>query len=373
MKFSIYKSVLLKSLNSVGRAASVHSPLPVLSGIKLSVNEDGLLLLASDTNITIQELIIENDDTKLVIDKYGSVVLDARYILEAVRKLDSLYVNIEIIDGALTRISGNNAEYEINGVESSSYPDIDLRKPETHFNISAFKLKEIISQTAFAAATTEDRPIFTGVNFILDSGVLTAVSTNSYRLAKKTYSLNNTNDAFNITVPASNLNEVLKTINQNNEVEVYVSNKVVQFHLGETLIQSRLVDGLFPDVNRLIPTEFGYELTVNTHDLVSSIDRSSFLRTDGYWNVRLEASSEEIIIASRSQEIGSSHETLSPIDYKGGKFKIAFNGRYMIEALQSFKTDEVKILFVGEMQAFILVNPNDDSVVQLVLPVRTFD
>ncbi len=373
MKFSIYKSVLLKSLNSVGRATSVHSPLPVLSGIKLSASEDGLLLLGSDSNITIQELIETNDDTKLEIEKYGSVVLDSRYIIEAVRKLDSLYVNIEIIDGALTRISGNNAEYEINGMDASNYPDIDLRKADKHFRLPAFKLREIISQTAFACATTEDRPIFTGVNFILDSGVLTAVSTNSYRLAKKTYALNGNVDAFNITVPASNLNEVVKTIHENIDVDVYVSNKIIQFFIDNTLIQSRLVDGLFPDVNRLIPSEFGYELVVNSGDLISSIDRSSFLRSDGYWNVRLESSADEIVIASKSQEIGSSHETLSPIDYKGGKFKIAFNGRYMIEALQSFRTEEVKILFVGEMQAFILMNPNDDSVIQLVLPVRTFD
>lgn len=372
MKFSIYKNVFLKSLNSVGAAASVHSPLPILSGIKLSAKEDGLWLLASDTNITIQERILINDDSKLEIDKYGEVVLDSRYISEAVRKLDSLYVNFEIIDGALCLISGNNAEYEINGVDASSFPDIDLSKPNTTFNMPAYKLREVINQTAFASATSEERPIFTGVNFILDGNVLNAVATNSYRLAKKTVEVD-VNDQFNITVPASNLNEVVKAIESNDDVEIAVSNKIIQFYIGNKLIQSRLVDGLFPDVNRLIPSEFGYELVVNSGDLISSIDRSSFLRSDGYWNVRLESSADEIVIASKSQEIGSSHETLSPIDYKGGKFKIAFNGRYMIEALQSFRTEEVKILFVGEMQAFILMNPNDDSVIQLVLPVRTFD
>lgn len=372
MKFSIYKNVFLKALNSVGSAASANSPLPILSGIKISAKETGLWLVASDTNITIQEIIPMNDDTKLEIEKYGDVVLDSRYISEAVRKLDSLYVNIEIIDGALTRISGNNAEYEINGVSANAFPDIDLLKPETTFKMSAYKLKEIINQTAFACATSEERPIFTGVNFILDGNTLNCVATNSYRLAKKVVTVD-IDSQFNITVPASNLNEVVKSIESNDDIEIAVSNKVVQFYIGHKLIQSRLVDGLFPDINRLIPSEFGYELTVNTSDLISSIDRSSFLKSDGYWNVRLEASNEGINISSKSQEIGSSHETLSPIDYKGGQFKISFSGRYMIEALRSFRTEKVKILFVGEMQAFIIVNPNDDSVVQLVLPVRTFD
>lgn len=372
MKFSIYKNVLLKSLTSVGRAASSYSPLPILSGIKLRASENGLYLVATDTNITIQEMIPVNDDTKLSIDKYGEVVLDARYILEAVRKLDSKYVSIEIIDGSLTKISGNNAEYMINGSSANNYPAIDLNKPEMSFKIPAFKLKEIINQTSFACATSEERPIFTGVNFILDGNQLNCVATNSYRLAKKVVELE-TEGQFNITVPASNLNEVEKTINRNEPVEIAVSNKVVQFYIEDTLIQSRLVDGLFPDINRLIPSEFAYELVVNSGEFVSAIDRSSFLKSDGYWNVRLEANNEGVTISSKSQEIGSSHEVFSPVDYKGGNLKISFSGRYMIEALKSFKTEEVKILFVGEMQAFILTKPGDDSVLQLVLPVRTFD
>ena len=372
MKFTIYKSVFLKSLNSVGSAASVHSPLPILSGIKITADENGLTLLASDTNITIQEKIGINEESKLEIDKYGEVVLDARYISEAVRKLDSLYVNFERIDGALCLISGNNAEYEINGVNANNYPDIDLQMPETKFMISAYKLREIIRQTAFASATSEERPIFTGVNFLLDGNNLNAVATNSYRLAKKSSTIE-ISDNFNITIPATNLNEVVKSIDANVDVTVAVSNKIVQFYIGDKLIQSRLVDGLFPDINRLIPSEFAYELTVNTQDLIQAIDRSSFLKSDGYWNVRLEAGQDGIHISSRSQEIGSSYETLTPIEYKGGDFKISFSGRYMIEALRSFRTDVVKVLFVGEMQAFIIIDPNDDSVVQLVLPVRTFD
>ncbi len=198
------------------------------------------------------------------------------------------------------------------------------------------------------------------------------MATDSYRLAKKSVKLD-TPLEFNITVPASSLNEVEKTINENEDIGIALSTKYIQFYVGNTLIQSRLLDGLFPDVNRLVPKDFAFELSVNASDFVSAIDRSSFLKSDGYWTVRLEASNELITVRSRSQEIGSSREEINPIDYKGGHLKISFSGRYMIEALRSFRTEAVKILFVGEMQAFILVNPHDDSVVQLVLPVRTFD
>lgn len=372
MKFTIYKSVFLKSLTSVGRAASTHSPLPILSGIKLSAHQDGLTLLASDSNITIKETILVNDESKLEIDKYGDVVLDARYILEAVRKLDSMYVNFEIIDGSLIRISGNNAEYMINGSSANNYPNIDLKKPEVSFDMSAKELKELIVQTSFACATSEERPIFTGVNFSLDGNTLTCVATNSYRLARKVMTIN-TEGNFNITVPSYNLNEVEKSLNNDVDVTIAVSNKIIQFYIDGTLIQSRLVDGLYPNIDRLIPTEFAYELLVNASDLISTIDRSSFLKTDGFWNVRLEANNDGVTISSRSQEIGSSTESFTPLDYRGGNLRISFSGAYMIEALKSFRTEVLRISFVGEMQGFIVRKEDDESTVQLILPVRTFD
>lgn len=372
MKLTIKKQALYKILSSVGRAASTHSPLPILSGIYFELKNDSLTLIASNSNISIKETLVADEVNKLEVFEEGSVVLEARYILEAVRKLESELIDIEIIDGALTRISGNNAEYNINGSKADLYPSIDFNRPSNEFTIPGFTLSSIINQTAFVCSTSEDRPIFTGVNFKSDGNVLTCVATDSYRLAKKTVELNVVED-FNICVPASNLYEVSKSISENTDVVVAVSDKIVQFYVDSTLIQSRLIDGIFPDVNRLIPSDYGFELLVNTSELINAVDRSSFLKSEGYWTVKLEANSEGVMISSRSQEIGSSEEMITPLEYRGGTLKISFSGRYLIEALKSFRTDVVQLLFVGEMQAFVLKNPSDDSIVQLVLPVRTFD
>lgn len=372
MKFNIKKQSFYKSLSSVGRASSTHSPLPILSGIKFELRNNTLTLIASDSNISIREVIYASEENNLVIHEEGEVVLEARYVLEAVRKLDADIINMEIIDGALTRISGNQAEYNINGTKGDQYPIIDFTKPEKQFEISGSKLSEIISQTAFVCSTSEDRPIFTGVNFKANGTTLNSVATDSYRLAKKVVELPVEMD-FNISVPASNLYEVQKTITGDEIITIAVSDKLVQFYIGETLIQSRLIDGLFPDVNRLIPNEYGFELVVKKTDLINAVDRSSFLKSEGYWTVKLEATPDEIIISSKSQEIGSSEEILHPVNYVGGNLKISFSGKYLIEALKSFKSETVKIMFVGEMQAFVIRHPEDDSIVQLILPLRTFD
>lgn len=372
MKFTIKKTALYKSLSSVGRAASTHSPLPILSGIKFNLVDSTLELTASDSNISIREAIVGNQDNELTVYEEGSVVLEARYILEAVRKLDASIISIEIIDGALTRISGNQAEYNINGTKADTYPLIDFSKPEKTFNINGSILSEIISQTAFVCSTSEDRPIFTGVNMKANGNSLNCIATDSYRLAKKTIVLDEELN-FNICVPASNLYEVQKTITPGENVEIAVSDRLVQFYIGPTLIQSRLIDGLFPDVNRLIPNEYGFEILISKSDMINALDRTSFLRADGSWTVKLESSPEKILLSSKSQEIGSSEEVLHPTDYIGGNLKISFSGKYLLEALKSFKSETVKIMFVGEMQAFVLRSPGDESIVQLILPLRTFD
>lgn len=373
MKFTINKNAFFQVLSSVRRAASVHSPLPILSGIYLDVASDHMTLIASDSNISIKEILYANDENQLQVQDTGKLVLESSYILEAVRKLDSDIISIEIVDGALTRLKGNKAEYQINGSKADLYPNIDFSKPEDSFVCDTGILNQMIAQTAFACSTSEDRPVFTGVNMKLSEGVLSSVATDTYRLARKINVLDAEGVSFNITVPSQNLSEVQKSLSQHETVEVAVSDRLVQFHLGDTLIQSRLIDGMFPDVNRLIPETYNYVLTVNTNDLVNAIDRSSFLKSEGYWTVMLEANSQAVTIRSKAQEIGSSEESIRPIDYVGGHLKISFSGRYMIDALKSFKKAVVNINFVGEMQAIVLMDPEDDSLIQLVLPVRTFD
>lgn len=373
MKLLISKKHLYQTLSSVGRASSNFSPLPILSGIKFEAFNDTLTLIASDSNISIKERIHSNENNNLQILAEGELVLEARYIMEAIRKIDNDTISIEVIDGALTRISAGKTEYLINGSHANLYPNIDFTKPDNEFNLSSKKLQTIINQTAFVCSSSEDRPIFTGVNFKAQGNELECVATDSYRLARKTVELP-LEQNFNVCVPATSLHEVAKSLGEAEEsITIAISNRVIQFYVGESLIQSRLIDGLFPDMNQLIPNNFGFELSVKTQDFIQAVDRSSFLKSDGYWTVKLEANNEEITLSSKSQEIGSSQEIVTPLDYIGGHLKISFSGKYIIEALKSLRCEVANILFVGEMSGFVVKNPEDDSIVQLILPVRTFD
>ncbi|MDP2815006.1 MAG: DNA polymerase III subunit beta [Erysipelotrichaceae bacterium] len=372
MDFRISKRAFYNALSAVARAISANSPLPSLSGIKIEVSSEEIVLTGSDSEISIQKRLLKGeDDFVLDIKEPGSIVIEAKYILEIVRKIDADEIHVEIIDGSLTKISGHSAEFNINGMKAVDYPMIDFSKPQKQFTIEADVLAKIINQTSFATSDKETRPVLTGVNFKAEGNRLECVATDSYRLARKIVSLSESNH-FNITIPSKALSEIVKTIERDSNVLVCVSDKKAQFWIDHTVIQTRLIDGVYPETGRLIPSEFMYELTVDTRDMLNAIDRASFIKSEGISIIKLSASEKEIVISSKSQEVGSSTEKLTAIQYKGKPLEISFSGRYVFDAIRVLNGPIVKIEFCGEMKPFIIRNMDDDSVLQLVLPVRTY-
>lgn len=372
MNFKISKKVLYNALSVVSRAISSNSPLPWLSGIKFDAAGKQLILTASDSDISIRKVIDASyPETNLVIYTEGSIVLEARFILEIVRKIDADDVQFEIVDGFLTKISGQSSEFNINGMNPDDYPAIDFNKADKQFRIDADVLLKVITQTSFASSDKETRPVLTGVNFKCDGTQLECVATDSFRLAKKAIEVSDYNQ-FNITIPAKSLAEVAKTLERDEKVLVCISDRKAQFWIENTVIQTRLIDGAYPETNRLIPTQFDYELVIDSRDLLNAIDRASFIKSEGVSIVRLTMNEREVIMSSRSLEVGSSKEVLKAISYKGPALDISFSGRYVYDAARVLNGSLIKVQFSGEMKPFILRNIEDDQVLQLILPVRTY-
>ena len=204
-------------------------------------------------------------------------------------------------------------------------------------------LKDIIGETKFAASDKETRPILTGINFKAHDHVLEVVATDSYRLAKKIISIDE-DVTFNITIPKLSLDEISKIIEKDELIELYVSERKVLFVFDKNIIQTRLIDGSYPDTARLIPLEFDYELDINRADLLNAIDRVSLLLNEQNNIVKLDMSNEQVILSSYQQEIGSVEENLASSFYKGEPLTISFSCKYASDAIKSFSGDKIKIL-----------------------------
>lgn len=372
MYFKISKKEFYTALSIASRAISTFSPLPAFSGIKIEAQANHLILTGSDSDISIQTKISINDDTSnLIIQDMGSIVIESKYILEIVRKIEDDEIEVEVIDGSMTKISSDKAKFKINGMKASEYPAIDFSKPKECFHISEKILTKIISQTNFATSDKETRPALTGVNFQCKDHLLQCVATDSYRLAKKVIQLEKLLQ-FNITIPSKSLLEVAKTLEGQDIIEIAVNDKKAQFIMKDTIIQTRLIDGIFPETDRLIPVEYDYELTIDTRDIIHAIDRASFIKSDGVSVIKFNLSETECVLSSKSVEVGSSTEVLNSASFIGKPLEISCNGKYVSEAIKSLQGSLVKFSMCGEMKAFIIKSVEDDSVIQLILPVRTY-
>ncbi len=371
MHFKISKKEFYNALTTVSRAISTFSPLPAFSGVKIDVEINQLVLTGSDSNISIQTKLKKSDDYVLEIYDLGSIVIESKYILEIVRKIDSDIIELEIIDGVLTKISSEHTKFKINGMLPSEYPGIDFSKPNECFTITQELLKKMISQTIFATSDKETRPVLTGVNMECKDNVLNCVGTDSYRLAVKTVHIDKSLN-FNITIPAKSLNEVVKTLDEEGTVEIAVNDKKAQFMIHDTIIQTRLIDGVYPQTSRLIPLQFDYELTIDAAELLNAIDRASFIKSNGISVIKFNLSEEQCVLSSKSLEVGSSTEVLNTASFKGHSIEISCNGRFVFDAIKALSGSLVKFSLCGEMKPFIIQSVDDNSVLQLVLPVRTY-
>ena len=375
MKFTIKKNILLEALLKVSKAISTKNLIPVLAGIKFELKKKKLTLTASDNDITIQTCIESVNDEDFLIEREGNIIIQGKYILDIVRKLPDDYVNIEVIDELKILIFTENSEFNLNGISDNEYPNIGLEESKKKVDLTVGVLKNIIYQTAFASSNEESKPILTGINFNIVGDILECNSTDSYRLARKVIHLNKMNEEnYNIVIPSHNLLEFMKILGNDDEiVELHIFNNKILFKNGNLKFESRLINGTYPNTSNLLPEDSFLTISTNLNDFYNVIDRVSILTSDKEKNiVTLETNGDTLILKSSSVEIGRVEEKMKINKDNEQDIKISFSAKYMMEALKSFSTENVDLHFVGEIKPILIKSKEDESLTQLVLPIRTY-
>lgn len=378
MKFIIDRDQLLTAVQNVMKAISPRTVVPILTGIKLEVRQDGITLTGSDADISIESYIPAEEDGMVYIDyiEEGSIVLHSKYFPDIVRKLPENKVEMEADENLKITIRSGKAKFNLNGQDALEYPQLPSLQAADSFEIPIDLLKSLIKQTVFAVSTMETRPILTGVNMKLTDQTLTFSATDSHRLASRTVPIAETGIEFsNVVVPGKSLNELNKIIDDSEEkIQISVTSNQILFRTKRLQFLSRLLDGNYPETSRLIPTQSKTVLYFNTKELLHTIDRASLLAREERNNVvRLTIKENNMVeIASNHPEVGNVTEEIAISSKEGEDLKISFSSKYMMDALKAIDYDEVKIEFTGAMRPFIIHPVEDDSILQLILPVRTF-
>lgn len=377
MKLTIKKDILLDALNKVSKAISTKNLIPVLAGIKFELKKKKLTLTASDNDITIQTFInINDEDDNIKVEEEGSIIVQGKYMLDIVRKLPAKYINIQVFDELKILIYTENSEFNLNGISEEEYPNINLDESKKKVVINNKVFKSIVNQTAFASSNEETKPVLTGINFNVVSNILECNSTDSYRLARKVVQLEKDNEEnYNIVIPSHNVLEFSRILDDDDKenIEMHISGNKILFIYKNIKFQSRLINGTYPNTSNLIPNEEFLIITTSLNELYDVIDRASILTSDKEKNiVTLETNGNLLTLKSSSQEIGRVEEKMEISKNNNEDIRISFSAKYMMEALKSFSTETVEIHFVGEIKPILVKSKEDETLTQLVLPIRTY-
>ncbi len=378
MKIKIDREALVQSVQDVMKAVSPRTTIPILTGIKIAATPQGVTLTGSDSDISIESFIPTEEEDKVLVEviETGSIVLQARFFSEIVKKLPENTIEIEVQPNFLTVIRSGKAEFSLNGLDAEEYPRLPQIEEENVFKIPTDLLKTIIRQTVFAVSTSETRPILTGVNWRIENGELICTATDSHRLALRKAKIETENQqSYNVVIPGKSLNELSKILDDSNDpVDIVITANQILFKTKHLLFFSRLLDGNYPETTRLIPTDSKTDIIVNAKEFLQAIDRASLLAREGRNNVvKLTTLNDGIIeISSISPEIGKVTEEIQSESIEGEELKISFSAKYMMDALKALDGTDIQISFTGAMRPFLLRPLHSDSMLQLILPVRTY-
>ncbi|MFD0716181.1 DNA polymerase III subunit beta [Paenibacillus sp. GCM10027626] len=378
MKLTIRKDELNDAIQHVSKATSPRPTIPILGGIKFDATHQGVTLTASDADISIQSFIpVEDGDLVIAkVDKPGSVVLPSKFFVEIVKKLPSDEIEIEVREHHQTMIRSGSSDIQMLGLDPEEFPVLPTIEESESITVPGDLLKSMIRQTVFAASTSEQTPILTGVLWNLHEGELKFVSTDRHRLASRVAPVDcDPSYRFsNIVISGKTLVELSRLVpDENCKVDIVVADNQVLFKMNQVLFYSRILDGTYPDTSKIIPKEFQTELVLHTKKLMDAIDRAYLMSREEKTNiVRLATQDDGLIeISSSSTELGRVTEHLEVKQLTGEPLRIAFNSKYMLDALKVIDSEYLFIGFRGAMSPIIIKPTDHDNSLHLILPYRT--
>ncbi|MDI6605093.1 MAG: DNA polymerase III subunit beta [Thermoanaerobacteraceae bacterium] len=369
MKFSCDKNSLLTAVNKVIKGVTPRTTLPILQGILIKAYENNIKMYSTDLEIGIECTLEAN------IESWGNIVVSAKVFSELIRKFPEDIVYFESDDNNIINIKCGASNFTISGSNSEEFPEITEIIKEKSLVIKANILKDMLRETSFCTAQEQTRPILTGILFEINKNQINMVALDGYRMALTKYFsedivLNNTekND-FNIVIPGTTVDELTKIIDDDEEyINIFFTNNQVLFEMDNTKLISRLLEGNYMNYNAVLPKDFKTIVKVNKQMLIGGIERASLLASGKNNLIKFTINDNELIISSNS-DIGKMFEKLQ-IELEGMLLEIAFNSRYLLEALKVIDEEEINLCFINNINPMIITPVGNDNYLYMILPVK---
>lgn len=366
MKLTLLQQDLLPALSSASRSCGVRSTLPVLANILLSTQDNKLKLSATNLEVGVVKLVSAKVSTE------GEITVPSRTFLEIISSLEG-EITLESDENTM-KISANKFSASLSGISASEFPAIPLSS-EPALLIDSEVLLKSLPKISFAAATDEGRPILTGILTEIKKDSLELVATDGFRLAHQKVNIEGVDSAsFRSLIPKRTFEELVRLISEEEGLEkVGIStsenqNQII-FTLNKTQLSSRLIEGQFPAWEKIIPQASENRTVVDRAEFLKALKLASVFAKDSSNIVKLSSKENSLTLSSEAKELGDQQMQIEA-QTEGAEITIAFNNKFLVDALSAASSTQVIIEFSGNLSAALIKPMGEEGLEYIVMPVR---
>ena len=369
MKYSTSKNELQSALQKLSKAVPNRSTLPILSCVLIDVSESGVLLRATDLEITITSTIESSIETQ------GTAAVPLQPLLDITSELpDNSRVEMEVGENNTVNIKTDFGSYDLMGKDSEEYPAAPNTNEGVETGMGSSLLNKIISTVSFAVSKDDLKPALTGVLFKLESENITTVATDGHRLAKYVCK-NETEKGFEgeVIVPRKFLNTISSYVGSAEDMSLIMNENVFTAKVGADTIHTRIIDEKFPDYESVIPKDNDKELKIKRDDLLAAVKRVSIFSNKTTQQVAIKAEKSKILINTEDPEKASKAQESLTVEYEGEPIEIGYNASYLKDVLSHLSSKDITLKLNTPISASLFYpdkNSTDEMVSMLLMPIR---
>lgn len=371
MKLVIERAVLLKALGPIQSVVERRGTIPILANVKLDATNKGLSLTATDMDIAIV------GEVKAEVEQTGSTTVPAHMFYEIVRKLPD-GSNIQLSkaeDGQKLTLTSGQSRFSLSTLPIDDFPVMAEGDLASKFSITSSECKALIEKTRFAISTEESRYYLNGIYLHAADNqgarVLRAVATDGHRLARMEVGLpEGAENMPGVIVPRKTINELYKLVEEAGDtIEISLSDTKIRFVCGNAVLVSKLIDGSFPDYERVIPTANDKVMEMDGKAFAQAVDRVSVVSSEKSRGIKLAMAPNKLTLTSSASDQGMATEELS-VSYGADGMEIGFNARYLLDMMERVEGETVQFVFADQASPTLVRDPADVGALYVIMPMR---
>jgi DNA polymerase-3 subunit beta len=363
MEVVLDRDAFLKGLQMVQNIVEPRQTLPILANVLLETDGETVRLTATDLEVGARVTVPARVATK------GSVTMSARKLAEIVKELPATTLTLKVGDNASVSLRCGGVSYKVVGLAADDFPPVVPASPAAWLSLDAKSLREMLTHTSYAVSHDETRYALNGVLFVIQAKDMRVVATDGHRLAVAMRPL--TGGATPVTgiVPRKAVSEIQRALGAGEEVQIAITDNQFVLQMPNFVMTARLIEGQFPNYEAVIPKAHPGKLTLSRPALTSALRRVAVMAEERNKPVKLSLAPASLTLSASSAELGEAQESLS-VDYAGEEVAIAFNSRYILDALAPMEDEAVVFEFKDALSPGVIKTAADDAYRCVIMPMR---